>query len=130
MDYSMIVLLLFLVPLIGGLLSFFIQNDKAVRTWALLVSFIGLALSIITVAFEPSAAQLEFSTSWLGTLGSNFSLKLDGLSKLLCLLTGIVYPVILIATWRSNYSRPNNFFALMLLTQAGLMGVFTATDAL
>jgi len=29
-----------------------------------------------------------------------------------------------------EYRKPNNFFALMLLTQAGLMGVFTATDAL
>ena len=126
----MIVLLLFLVPLIGGILSFFIKNDKAVRTWALLVSFIGLVLSLYSVAFSPSASQLSYSTPWLGTLGSNFSLQLDGLSKLLCLLTAIVYPVILIATWKSNYTRPNNFFALMLLTQAGLMGVFMATDAL
>src|SRR5688572_1314644 len=110
----MIVLLLFLVPLIGGLLSFFIKNDKAVRSWALFVSFIGLALSIITVAFSPSSSQLSFSTPWLGTLGSNFSIKLDGLSKLLCLLTAIIYPIILIATWKSNYTRSNNFFALML----------------
>src|SRR5687767_4300587 len=130
MDFSMIVLLLFLVPLIGGLLSFFIKNDKSVRTWALLVSFIGLALSIYSVAFSPSPAQLSYSTPWLGSLGSNFSIKLDGLSKLLCLLTAIVYPVILIATWKTNYKNAHNFFALMLLTQAGLMGVFTAIDAL
>ena len=126
----MIVLLLFLVPLIGGLLSFFIKNDKAVRTWALLVSFTGLALSVSAIAFSPSAAQLSYSTPWLGTLGSSFSIKLDGLSKLLCLLTAVIYPIILIATWKSNYTRSNNFFALMLLTQAGLMGVFMATDAL
>lgn len=126
----MIVLLLFLVPLLGGLISFFIPNNKAVRTWALLVSFLGLGLSIASVALQPSAGQLAFSGQWLGSLGSSFSLKLDGLSKLLCLLTAIVYPIILIATWKSNYTKPNNFFALLLLTQAGLMGVFTATDAL
>ena len=66
----------------------------------------------------------------MGNLGSSFSLKLDGLSQILTLLTAIAYPVILIATWKTNYKKPNNFFALMLLTQAGLMGVFTATDAL
>jgi NADH-quinone oxidoreductase subunit M len=38
--------------------------------------------------------------------------------------------LIFIATWKTNYKNANNFFALMLLTQAGLMGVFTAMDAL
>ena len=126
----MIVLLLFLVPLIGGLLSFFIKNDKAVRGWSVLVSFIVLFLSIASTGFTKSAGQLNFSAPWMGNLGSSFSLKLDGLSQILTLLTAISYPVILIATWKTKYTKPNNFFALMLLTQAGLMGVFTATDAL
>jgi len=126
----MIVLLLFLLPLIGGLVSFFVKNDKAVRGWALLVSLITLALSIAGSAFVKSADQLNFHAQWMGSLGSSFSLKLDGLSQILTLLTAISYPVILIATWKTEYRKPNNFFALMLLTQAGLMGVFMATDAL
>jgi NADH-quinone oxidoreductase subunit M len=126
----MIVLLLFLVPLIGGLLSFFIKNDKAVRGWSLVVSLVALFLSIASNTFLKSADQLNFHAQWMGSLGSSFSLKLDGLSQILTLLTAISYPVILIATWKTEYKKPNNFFALMLLTQAGLMGVFTATDAL
>ena len=125
----MIVLLLFLVPLISGLLSFFLKDDKTVRGWALLASLITLAISIVGLTVR-STSQLNFHAEWMGSLGSSFSLKLDGLSQLLCLLTAIAYPVILIATWKSNYRKPNNFFALMLLTQAGLMGVFTASDAL
>jgi NADH-quinone oxidoreductase subunit M len=126
----MIVLLLFLVPLIGGLLSFFIKNDRAVRGWSLLVSLVALFLSIAANTFLKSADQLNFHAQWMGNLGSSFSLKLDGLSQVLTLLTAVSYPVILIATWKSEYRKPNNFFGLMLLTQAGLMGVFTATDAL
>lgn len=126
----MIVLLLFLVPLIGGLLSFFIKNDKAVRGWSLLVSLVALFLSIASNTFLKSADQLNFHAQWMGNLGSSFSLKLDGLSQILTLLTAVSYPIILIATWKTEYKKPNNFFALMLLTQAGLMGVFLATDAL
>jgi NADH-quinone oxidoreductase subunit M len=126
----MIVLLLFLVPLIGGLLSFLIKNDKAVRGWSLLVSLSILFLSIASNTFLKSADQLNFHAQWMGNLGSSFSLKLDGLSQILTLLTAISYPVIFIATWKTDYRKPNNFFALMLLTQAGLMGVFIATDAL
>jgi len=126
----MIVLFLFLVPLIGGLLSFFIKNDKAVRGWSLLVSLVALFLSIASNTFMRSPDQLNFYAPWMGSLGSSFSLKLDGLSQILTLLTAVAYPVIFIATWKTNYRKPNNFFALMLLTQAGLMGVFVATDAL
>lgn len=126
----MIVLLLFLVPLTGGLIAFFVKNDKTVRVWSLLISLIALFLSVASNTLVKSAYQLNFSAQWLGSLGSSFSLKLDGLSQILTLLTAIAYPVIFIATWKTNYKKPNNFFALMLLTQAGLMGVFIATDAL
>lgn len=126
----MIVLLLFLLPLFGGLLSFFLRNDKPVRSWSLFISLAVLAVAVAGNCFVKSPEQLGFSTGWMGNMGSSFSLKLDGLSQILCLLTAVAYPIIFIATWKTNYKKSNNFFALMLLTQAGLMGVFTATDAL
>ncbi len=52
------------------------------------------------------------------------------MGKLLCLLTAIAFPLIFSAVWNKEYKNSNNFFALMLLGQAGLMGVFLATDAL
>ena len=126
----MIVLLLFIVPLIGGLVSFSLKEDKAVRTWALLVSLAVLGISLAAHAVPANSEALSFSRTWMGSLGSSFSLRLDGMSQLLTLLTAVAYPLILVATWKTEYRRSNNFFALMLLTQAGLMGVFTATDAL
>jgi len=126
----MVVLFLFIVPLLGGLLSFFLKGDGLSRGWALLVSLVTLAFTIVGICYSKSANDLQFSTEWMGSLGSSFSLRLDGMAKLLCLLTAVAYPIILIATWKTEYKRTNNFFALMLLTQAGLIGVFTATDAL
>jgi NADH-quinone oxidoreductase subunit M len=63
-------------------------------------------------------------------LGSSFSVGLDGMGKVLCLLTAIAFPIIFISTWRREYNNPGRFFGLMLLSQAGLMGVFVAYDAL
>jgi NADH-quinone oxidoreductase subunit M len=125
----MIVLLLILIPLIGGLVAFFLKGTAA-RSWALLVSLAALAVSIAGLTMAQSSDALRFATGWMGSLGSRFSIALDGMSQTLCLLTAIAYPLILVATWRSEYKKPNNFFGLMLLTAAGLMGVFTATDAL
>jgi NADH-quinone oxidoreductase subunit M len=126
----MIVLLLFLVPLVGGMLSFFIKDDKGIRTWALVVSLVTLVIAILGTRYIKTEDALQFSTPWLGTLNSTFALKLDGMAKILCLLTAVSYPIIFVSTWRTAYRKPNNFFGLMLLTQAGLMGVFTAMDAL
>ncbi|RYY60082.1 MAG: NADH-quinone oxidoreductase subunit M [Chitinophagaceae bacterium] len=126
----MTVLLLFLVPLIGGLVGFALKDAKLARGWALLVSFATMALSIKGFADVRSETVSGFTAPWLGSLGSSFSLSLDGLSGILTLLTGIAYPIILLATWKTDYRKANNFFGLLLLTQAGLMGVFTATDAL
>jgi NADH-quinone oxidoreductase subunit M len=125
----MIVLLLILIPLVGGLVSFFLKEEKTVRFWALIISFAILVVSIAALNLRDNGA-LHYSASWMGSLGSSFSISLDGMSQLLCLLTAIAYPLIFIATWKSTYKKSNNFFGLMLLTAAGLMGVFTATDAL
>jgi NADH-quinone oxidoreductase subunit M len=126
----MIVLLVLLVPLIGGLVSFFLKDEKAAKGWSLFVSVVTFFIAIAGTSFIKSADQLNYSTSWLGNLGSNFSLTFDGLAKILTLLTAVAYPVIFIATWKTTYKSPNSFYALMLLTQAGLIGVFTSTDAL
>ena len=125
----MMVLLLILIPLIGGLISFFLKDQKLVKGWALLVSVATLAVSIVALTTK-ATQNLSFSGQWMGNLGSSFAIRLDGMSQLLCLLTGVAYPLIFIATWKTNYKNAHNFFALMLLTQAGLMGVFTAMDAL
>ena len=52
------------------------------------------------------------------------------MGQILCLLTSISFPLVFISTWNTQYKKPNNFFALMLLMQVGLMGVFLAMDAL
>jgi NADH-quinone oxidoreductase subunit M len=76
------------------------------------------------------AKYLEHQSEWMSALRSSFAVKLDGMGHVLCLLTAIAFPLIFIATWNSAYKKANNFFALMLLSQAGLMGVFLAMDAL
>lgn len=126
----MIPVLLIVVPLVTGLISFFIKNEKAVRSWSLLSSLVTLIVSLLGLTSLKSAANLSFQADWLTTIGSSFSVKLDGMGQILCLLTAVSFPMIFAATWNASYKKAKNFFALMLLTQAGLMGVFLAMDAL
>ncbi len=126
----MIPVLLILIPLIAGLASFFLKNDKAVRSWVLLSSFITLAVSVLGLTVLKDAKYLQHHCEWMQALGSSFSVKLDGMGQLLCLLNAIAYPLVILSTWNSSYKKSNNFFALMLLAQAGMMGVFLANGCI
>jgi len=126
----MIALLLILIPLLTGVLNFFIKKEVNAKGWALLSSFATAAVSILGLTLLNKAELLQFKCDWLPGLGSTFSLRLDGMGQLLCLLTAISFPLIFISTWNRQYKNAHNFFALMLLSQAGLMGVFLAMDAL
>lgn len=126
----MIALLLILVPLLSGFVTFFLRKEYNVKGWVLFSSLITLAVSIVGLTMLSTDGNLQFKAEWLPQLGSSFSIRLDGMGQLLCLLTAISFPMIFITTWNSNYKKAHQFFGLMLLSQAGLMGVFLAMDAL
>jgi NADH-quinone oxidoreductase subunit M len=126
----MIAVLLILIPLVAGIALFFIKNESAAKTFALLAGLTSLVVSLLGLTLFKAPADLQFDASWLPMLNSRFHVALDGMGQLLCLLTAISFPLIFISTWKNSYSFPNRFFGWMLLSQAGLMGVFLAMDAL
>ena len=124
--------LLIWFPLIAGLVCFIIRDEKRSRAWALLSSVITLAISITSLFFikNKELNGLTFSYEWMHYMGSSFSIALDGTGRLLTALTAIAFPVIFAATYKTKYKNAPAFYGLMLLSQAGLMGVFCAMDAL
>ena len=125
----MVPVLLILIPLVTGLVSFFLKEGKSNKTFALLSSVITFLVAITGIYFLPEA-NLSFDTAWLPSLGSRFSLMTDGMGKMLTLLTALSFPIIFLATIKNEYKNSGSFYGLMLLTQAGLLGVFLASDAL
>src|SRR6476661_10941305 len=126
----MIPVFLLVIPLVSGLAAFFFKDEKAVRTWALFSSLLTLTVSILGLTVFKNASYLQFHANWISSINTSFSVRLDGMGQILCLLTAISFPLVFISTWNSVYKKSNNFFALMLLMQVGLMGVFLAMDAL
>jgi NADH-quinone oxidoreductase subunit M len=126
----MIPVLLIAIPLVCGLVGFFIKNENSARSWSLFAAVVTLFISLSGLVLHKEDPFLQADVPWLPSLGSRFSVGLDGMGQVLCLLTAISFPIIFIATWRTRYKNARNFYALMLLSQAGLMGVFLAMDAL
>ena len=125
----MVPVLLILIPLITGAAAFFLKEAKAAKNFALLSSVVTLAVALAGIFFLP-AKELAYDAAWLPTMGSRFTLMTDGMGKMLCLLTAISFPIIFAATYKNEYKNSGSFYGLMLLSQAGLLGVFLAADAL
>jgi NADH-quinone oxidoreductase subunit M len=126
----MIPVFLIVIPLVSGCISFFLKNGNQARVWALFASILTCVVSVSGLVYFTSDANWSTDIEWIPSLGSRFAVGGDGLGKILSLLTAISFPIIFIATYKSSYIRAHQFFALMLLSQAGLMGVFLSVDAL
>ncbi|MEO9209762.1 MAG: proton-conducting transporter membrane subunit, partial [Ginsengibacter sp.] len=128
--------LLIWIPLFTGLMVIFIKNAKSVKTFAFISSILTLIVSIISLCYSDIAHHPEYfyyqnvSYEWMKYIGSSYSVGLDGMGFLLTFLTAFSYPIIIASTYKTEYKNSNAFYALLLLTQAGMMGVFVATDAL
>jgi len=115
-----------LLPLLTAIVLLFVKKDTMASSLA-----IGASLATLALAVFASLNTVEaFDMAWLPSLNSRFTLQVDGLAKILILLTAISLPAILISTANNEYKQKNIFLSLLLFTQAGLMGVFLAGDAL
>jgi len=124
----MILLLLILVPLLAGIVTYW--SKDAAKNTALGASVITLLLSVYMCYLCQGPQLPYFIQPWMPSIGAQFSFKADGMAAMLCLLTGIIFPVVLLLNRNKHIENPGAYYSLILLSQAGLMGVFLAADGL
>ncbi|MFP4513016.1 MAG: NADH-quinone oxidoreductase subunit M [Acidimicrobiales bacterium] len=122
---------LVVVPIIGALVVALMPGRRAesLRQVAVVASVATAALSAyILVSFDTAEAGFQFVTqqSWIESLGISWSLGVDGISLFLVMLTGVIFPIALLASSPGHDPKP--YYAWILVLQAGSMGVFLALD--
>ena len=121
---------LLVFPLIGSLwILGFRNNPSAPRIIALFTTLFTLGLSIIIFvkAGSGSGFRLMEEYVWAPKLGVSLLLGVDGLSSPMVLLTGIITPLAVLFAWHEK-EKPALFFALLLVMQTALFGVFITLD--
>ncbi len=120
------------VPLIGAFCVLVIgtHNKKLARNLALISSFIALAVTLILWhRFSPTSGEFQFEElhSWIPAIGVQYHVAADGLGLLMLLLSAIVVPMSIAASWQTQHNTAL-YFSLILFLQAGLFGTFTALN--
>src|SRR5476649_1202411 len=117
----MTVIILLLLPLLGGLITLFFKGGSA-KTVALLFALAGFGLALIFLSqFVPDASsQFGVNYSWIERYGIHFKAGIDGISMVMVLLTTLLVPIIILSTFNHDHKNPPLFYALVLFMQAGL----------
>src|SRR5690606_40729674 len=116
--------LLLLVPVVGSVVMAFVKEPATAKRMALVISLITAGLTIpFVVNFVPDASMPFVQTfAWLLSYGINFHVGIDGISLPLVILTKVLIPLIILASFRATYKGA--FYSLVLFMQAGLLLVF------
>jgi NADH-quinone oxidoreductase subunit M len=121
---------LVLLPL-AGVVPVLLGDERGAKRMALIVTTLELLLSVgLWWAFDPTQGgmQLVSSAPWIPRWGISYRVGIDGISLFMVLLTTVMMPLSVLASWTSITRRERAFYALMLTLLTGLIGVFLALD--
>jgi NADH-quinone oxidoreductase subunit M len=120
------------LPFVGALIVFAVggRNRPLARYIALAISLVALLVVVaLWHSFDPASGALQFQErySWVPSLNIEYHVGIDGLGLLMLLLSAIVVPIGMAASWKVD-QRLSLYFGLLLALQACLFGTFTALN--
>ena len=132
-QYDPIILtLILLVPIAGAILVAIMPDRAKVPNWiALLVTLGTFVLTLHLPAhfdYGRSGFQFERNIPWIENPAIFYHVGIDGLSLWLVVLTGLLAPVGVIASWNAIQTRRKVFYSLFLVQQTAMFGVFISLD--
>jgi NADH-quinone oxidoreductase subunit M len=122
---------LIVLPIAAGLLLAFLPRLPAepVRLVAVVVSLATFALSLGVFATDARGGfSHAIDLPWITTFGIRWHLAVDGVSAPLVLLTTLLTPIVLLASYGHVHDRVRQYCVLLLLMEGGMVGVFAALD--
>src|ERR1700744_6128687 len=136
------------IPLLGAIVVVLLPVRLA-KVTALLFSVVDLVwIIVMATQFKTSGPTFQFTEeySWIPQFGVHYALGVDGIALVLIAMSAVLMPVTILASWHdadgpvapgggappSPPARPKHsvktYFALMLVLETMMIGVFAATD--
>jgi NADH-quinone oxidoreductase subunit M len=143
------------IPALGALLLAFLPKgkDALAKYTALAVTLVVVVLTVVmAVGYDNGGARFQFTEKywWIKQFHVHYAVGVDGVSLVLILLSAILLPVVVLASWndaersggvewgeagrsQGGEKQPPKrsvkaYFALLLSLEAMMIGVFAATD--
>lgn len=136
LEFPLLSVMTFL-PLAGVLLILSIRGDEESvarnsRYMALYTSLFALAFGLYMVYFfDGSSSDFQFVEhfTWFGDMGIGYSMGVDGISMFFVLLSVLLTPICILASWDSIKTRVREYMIAFLVLESLMIGTFCAMDA-
>ncbi|MEW5960043.1 MAG: proton-conducting transporter membrane subunit, partial [Chloroflexota bacterium] len=135
------------IPLLGAIIILLMpkSQEKLIKNFSVVISLIPLAISIFLWAIYIDSGPLggrfysemypngEYfnvveNIAWIPAIGVRYHMDVDGLSLPLVVLTTLLMTLSLWYSAKTIHKRVKEFFALFLLLEMGMLGVFVSLD--
>src|SRR6202451_4846689 len=144
------------IPLVGAIAVALTPGQSAPggeadrRARARLVKVLTLGFTLVTLAmtiamatqFKTNGPTFQFNQTyqWIPQFGVHYAVGVDGIALVLLLMTVVLMPVVVLASWNDAEGEGNpagepppkrsvkTYFVLMLVLETMMIGVFAATD--
>ena len=124
------------LPLLGALIVALIpsKSSELIKRVALGATLVIAVVSIfLATGFDKNITGMQYvqSNTWVAAFNINYAVGIDGISLVLILLSTILVPIVVLATWHeSDVGRwgTKSFYILILVLETMMIGVFAATD--
>ena len=133
-DFPLLSLVTFL-PTVGAAFILLIRGEEAVvarnarwvALWTTTMTF--CASLVLWFWFNPATAEFQFveRKAWIGG-GIDYHMGVDGISMLFVLLTTLLTPLCVLASWEAISTRVKEYMIAFLVMETMMIGVFCALD--
>jgi NADH-quinone oxidoreductase subunit M len=131
MGFNILSILVFL-PLLGLIIIMILPKSAApkAKIVALIFTLFTVAMAVyIWYIFDKTSGNMQFveKYNWISGVNIFYSLGIDGISLPIVFLTCLLSVLGVLVSWNID-NRQKAFFALLLLLQTGMLGVFVSLD--
>ena len=121
------------IPALGFLVALGIPRGQAQwsRLFTLGISLVAFVASLgLATGYQAGKAGQQFVSNaiWIASPEIHYHVGIDGLSLWLIILATFLTPIAILLSWNYIKDREKEFYALLLLLEFGLVGVFAAWD--
>ena len=125
--------ILIFAPLAVAAVAALIRSERGLRWWTLAgTTAIALFSLQLWTGFTLGTADFQFveHAAWIPGLKINYTVGIDGISLLLVLLTTLIAPLCVLASWSYIKTRVREFMLCLLIMETAMIGVFCALDSI
>jgi NADH-quinone oxidoreductase subunit M len=127
-----ILTLILVAPLVGALLIALLPDraplPQAIALITAVVTFLFTLHLPAHFFYGQTGFQFVQNIPWITSPAIRYHVGVDGLSLWLVVLTGLLAPIGVLASWKTIQTRSKVFYSLFLVQQTAMLGVFVSLD--